>query len=342
MFSIPPLSHDLDASIQQRIDQKTKPRGALGELEALALHLVRLLGGERPVICSPTMLVFAGDHGVAAEGVSIASSDVTQQMVRNFLTGGASINVFCRQAEMALRVIDNGIIEAPEAHPLLVSHRLGAGTQAIHRDQAMTPETVEVGFANSRELINTLANGGCNLVGIGEMGIGNTTPASALMAALTGLPLSVCIGRGTGVSDAQLLRKKEIVRQALQLHAHRLRDPAQALAALGGFEIVGMTGAVLAAAERGMAVVIDGFISTVAALVACALEPHARDYLIFSHSSNERGHVALLDWLEATPILQLNLRMGEGAGAALALPLLRSAVAFYNEMATFEQAGVVV
>lgn len=342
MFSISPLPHDLDAAIQQRIDQKTKPLGALGDMEALALHLARLVGAEAPVVCSPTMLVFAADHGVASEGVSIASSEVTQQMVRNFLAGGASINVFCRQAEMALRVIDNGIIDAPEAHPLLVSHRLGAGTRAIHREAAMTPESVGVGFANSRELINTLADGGCNLIGIGEMGIGNTTPASALMAALTGLPLSICVGRGTGISDAQLLRKKEIVRQALQLHAHRCHDPVQALAALGGFEIVGMTGAVLAAAERGMAVLVDGFISTVAALIACAIAPHARDYLLFSHCSDERGHVALLDWLEAKPILRLNLRMGEGSGAALALPLLRSALAFYNEMATFEQAGVVV
>lgn len=339
---VSPLARTPSTQIQQRIDNKTKPPGALGELEQLATQLALVLGGDTPAIQQPIMLVFAGDHGVAAEGVSIAPSAVTRQMVLNFLAGGAAINVFCRQADMPLQVVDAGILEAVPAQPGLVSQRLGAGTRPLHQEMAMSPDSVIQGLANSAELVNGLADAGCNLIAIGEMGIGNTTSASALMAALTGLPLSVCVGRGTGVSDTVLLRKKQVVQQALRLHAAHLSDPQAALAALGGFEIVAMTGAMLAAARRGMLVLVDGFISTTAALVACSLEPNVRDYLIFSHRSGERGHAALLDWLEARPLLDLGLRLGEGTEAALALPLLRSALAFYNEMASFEQAGVTV
>ncbi|RKR06263.1 nicotinate-nucleotide-dimethylbenzimidazole phosphoribosyltransferase [Kushneria sinocarnis] len=341
-FSIAEPAHDRDEVIRARIDSRTKPPGALGRLEALALQLARLYGNERPQLQQPTMLVFAGDHGVAGEGVSIAGSAVTGQMVRNFLEGGASINAFCRQSDMALRVVDCGMLEPLPTHPMLIDHRLGAGTAPLHREAAMPDSAVARGMANARQLVSDLNDAGCNLIGLGEMGIGNTTSASALMAALTGLPVQACIGRGSGIDDKALLHKQEIVRLALQLHADASGDPRRALAALGGFEIVGMTGAVLAAAERGMGVLVDGFITTVAALVACRIEPAARHYLIFAHCSGEQGHAALLEYLQAQPLLSLELRMGEGAGAALALPLLRSALGFYNDMASFEQAGVVV
>ncbi|OHV11876.1 nicotinate-nucleotide--dimethylbenzimidazole phosphoribosyltransferase [Kushneria phosphatilytica] len=341
-FSIARLAGDRDDDIRARIDSRTKPPGALGQLESLALQLARLYGSESPQLQQPTMLVFAGDHGVTNEGVSIASSAVTGQMVRNFLDGGASINAFCGQSDMALRIVDCGILEPLPAHPMLLDHRLGAGTEPIHLTAAMSEATVARGFANARQLIGELCKAGVNLIGLGEMGIGNTTSASALMAALTGLSSDECIGRGSGIDDKAFLRKQEIVTQALKRHVETFGNPVRMLAALGGFEIVGMTGAVLAAAERRMGVLVDGFITTVAALAACHIEPAARDYLIFAHCSGEKGHAALLNHLSAEPLLSLNLRMGEGSGAALALPLLRSALAFYNEMASFEQAGVVV
>ncbi|NMH64924.1 nicotinate-nucleotide--dimethylbenzimidazole phosphoribosyltransferase [Shewanella salipaludis] len=348
MFNIPALSHAGDAEIQHRIDHKTKPPGALGELEPLALQLARVLGKEAPAIRRPTMLVFAADHGIAAHGVSIAPSAVTTQMVHNFLGGGAAINVFCRQLGYELEVIDCGILEPLPPTPGLVAQRLGAGTGAIHLEAAMTQAQVTQGLALARALVARHHEAGANLIALGEMGIGNTSSAAAVMAALTGLPLTDCVGRGTGIDDAALANKRALLARALALHgdeptsgqAQARPDPLRVLACLGGFEIVQMTGAMLAAAELGMLVLVDGFIATVSALLAVRLNANARDYMIFAHESEERGHKLLLAELGARPLLSLGLRLGEGTGAALALPLVQAAANFYNQMASFDEAGV--
>ena len=349
-FQISPVSKAQDPLIQQKIDLKTKPPGALGQLESLALQIARvqatdLQQTDQPQntvlkIVQPTMLVFAGDHGIAAEGVSIAPSEVTRQMVQNFAHGGAAINVFCRQVGFKLEVIDCGILTPVEGVEGIIDQRLGAGTGAIHLEPAMALETVDKGFAMARDLIERHHQAGCNLVAFGEMGIGNTSAAAAIMAAIMQLDVIDCVGRGTGINSETLERKLMLIELALLLHQSALNGPKSVLACLGGFEIVQMTGAMLAAAERKMLVVVDGFIATAAALVAVQIAPNVRDYLIFAHQSDEQGHQRMLEFLQAKPLLSLGLRLGEGTGAALALPLIQASVNFYNQMASFSDAGI--
>ena len=343
-FQISSVSNAQDPMIQQKIDLKTKPLGALGLLESLALQIARVQGATLPQdtlkIAHPTLLVFAGDHGIAAQGVSIAPSEVTRQMVQNFAHGGAAINVFCRQVGFKLEVIDCGILTPVEGVEGIINQRLGAGTEAIHLAPAMALNTVDKGFVMARDLIERHHQAGCNLIAFGEMGIGNTSAAAAIMAAMMQLDVADCVGRGTGINAETLARKLALIEQALQLHQHALTGPKAVLACLGGFEIVQMTGAILAAAERKMLVVIDGFIATAAALVAVNIAPNVRDYLIFAHQSDEQGHLRMLDFLQAKPLLALGLRLGEGTGAALALPLIQAAVNFYNQMASFSDAGI--
>ncbi|MGI2096653.1 nicotinate-nucleotide--dimethylbenzimidazole phosphoribosyltransferase [Shewanella glacialipiscicola] len=343
-FKISPVSNAQDQMIQQKIDLKTKPLGALGLLESLALQIARVQGATLPQdtlkIAHPTLLVFAGDHGIAAQGVSIAPSEVTRQMVQNFAHGGAAINVFCRQVGFKLEVIDCGILTPVEGVEGIINQRLGAGTEAIHLVPAMALNTVDKGFVMARDLIERHHQAGCNLIAFGEMGIGNTSAAAAIMAAMMQLDVADCVGRGTGINAETLARKLALIEQALQLHQHALTGPKAVLACLGGFEIVQMTGAILAAAERKMLVVIDGFIATAAALVAVNIAPNVRGYLIFAHQSDEQGHLRMLDFLQAKPLLSLGLRLGEGTGAALALPLIQAAVNFYNQMASFSDAGI--
>ena len=343
-FQISPVSNAQDQMIQQKIDLKTKPLGALGLLESLALQIARVQGATLPQdtlkIAHPTLLVFAGDHGIAAQGVSIAPSEVTRQMVQNFAHGGAAINVFCRQVGFKLEVIDCGILTPVEGVEGIINQRLGVGTEAIHLAPAMALNTVDKGFVMARDLIERHHQAGCNLIAFGEMGIGNTSAAAAIMAAMMQLNVADCVGRGTGINAETLARKLALIEQALQLHQHALTGPKAVLACLGGFEIVQMTGAILAAAERKMLVVIDGFIATAAALVAVNIAPNVRDYLIFAHQSDEQGHLRMLDFLQAKPLLALGLRLGEGTGAALALPLIQAAVNFYNQMASFSDAGI--
>ncbi|MCS6123490.1 nicotinate-nucleotide--dimethylbenzimidazole phosphoribosyltransferase [Shewanella baltica] len=349
-FQISPVSKAQDPLIQQKIDLKTKPPGALGQLESLALQIARVQATDSQQtdqpqntvlkIVHPTMLVFAGDHGIAAEGVSIAPSEVTRQMVQNFAHGGAAINVFCRQVGFTLEVIDCGILTPVEGVEGIIDQRLGAGTGAIHLEPAMALETVDKGFAMARDLIERHHQAGCNLVAFGEMGIGNTSAASAIMAAIMQLDVIDCVGRGTGINSETLERKLMLIELALLLHQSALTGPKSVLACLGGFEIVQMTGAMLAAAERKMLVVVDGFIATAAALVAVQIAPNVRDYLIFAHQSDEQGHQRMLEFLQAKPLLSLGLRLGEGTGAALALPLIQASVNFYNQMASFSDAGI--
>ena len=340
-WTILPLDRSPEPVIQQHIDQKTKPLGALGRLEELACQLALIQRQERITIEQPTMLVFAADHGIARHGISIAPSDVTRQMVLNFLGGGAAIICFCREHQIELKVVDAGIL-TPIDDPRLIHQRLGAGTADLSVEPAMSQEQAHLGLQLGSELAKAQIAAGCNLLAFGEMGIGNTTPASALLAALTGIPVAACVGRGTGIDDAQLGRKISLVTQALARVGDG-SDPVRLLAELGGFEIAQITGAMLAAAEQQITMLIDGFIVTSAALLAVKIAPAARDYMIFSHGSSEgSGHGIMLETLKARPLLDLGLRLGEGTGAALALPLLRSACAFYNEMASFASAGVSV
>ncbi|MCY1350121.1 Nicotinate-nucleotide--dimethylbenzimidazole phosphoribosyltransferase [compost metagenome] len=336
---ITPLDNTLRPALQAAIDDKTKPLGALGRLESLALQLGLILGTQRPVLQRPTVIVFAADHGVADAGVSAYPAEVTAQMVRNFLAGGAAINVFSRQHGIALEIVDAGVRVPLPAAPGLVNCRIADGTRNFAQEPAMTPEQAAAAMTAGMARVLRHAQQGCNVIGFGEMGIANTSAAACLMQRLTGLPLADCIGRGTGLDDAGLARKREVLEAALALHADA-QAPLDVLATFGGFEIAMMAGAFLAAAASRMVILVDGFIASAALLVAQRLDPNVLQYCVFTHCSHERGHRALLDHFGAEPLLALDLRLGEGTGAALAWPLLASAVAFLNEMATFSGAGV--
>ncbi|WP_394203211.1 nicotinate-nucleotide--dimethylbenzimidazole phosphoribosyltransferase [Shewanella waksmanii] len=338
MYQIDPIDHQHDEAIQHKIDNKTKPIGALGELENLAMQLAQILG-DPIVIRRPKLLVFAGDHGIAASGVSIVPSEVTTQMVVNFLEGGAAINVFCRQSGFEMEVIDCGIAQQLDM-PGLIDQRLGAGTNPIHRQAAMTIGAVKQGFALAKSRVAHHHAQGTNLLGFGEMGIGNTSSASAIMAAALNIEVADCVGRGTGIDAATLKRKQHLIEEALRIHETSLADPIELLAALGGFEIVQITGAMLAAAELKMVIVVDGFITTAAAIMAVKINPRCRDYMVFAHKSDERGHMLMLEFLQARPLLNLGMRLGEGTGAAMALPVIEAAAGFYNEMASFDDMGI--
>ncbi|WP_299803976.1 nicotinate-nucleotide--dimethylbenzimidazole phosphoribosyltransferase [uncultured Shewanella sp.] len=340
MFDIKAINTEFDEQIQQKIDTKTKPLGALGDLESLALQIARVLGKDKPQITNPKMMVFAADHGIAESGVSIAPSEVTTQMVVNFINGGAAINVFTRQVGFDLEVIDCGILKPIENLEGVINQRLGSGTGPIHKRAAMTLGAVKQGFKMATERVELHHQNGCNLIALGEMGIGNTSSAAAIMSALTGCKVEDCVGRGTGIDAATFKRKKMLVEQALLVHHSELDDPMQVLACVGGFEIVQMTGAMLAAAERNMLIIVDGFIASAAALAAVKINPNVRDYMIFAHQSDEKGHVLMLEFLQAKPLLKLGMKLGEGTGAALALPLIQAATNFYNEMASFEDVGI--
>jgi nicotinate-nucleotide--dimethylbenzimidazole phosphoribosyltransferase len=340
-FHIEPTHNEpLQAALVSQINQKTKPLGALGRLETLALQLGLVQKTERPTLQQPTMLVFAGDHGIVAEGVSPYPQAVTAQMVLNFLNGGAAINVFARQHGFDLHVVDSGVNAVFQPHPLLIDAKLGMGTENFRHQPAMTTEQCAQAIARGAQIARDAIAQGCNVLALGEMGIGNTSSASCLMSVLCGLPMHQCVGRGTGLSDKGLQHKLSVLTSALQTHHVSADDPLQALAVFGGFEIAMMVGALLAAAEARATLLIDGFIATSALLVASKLYPQVIDYCVFAHCSDESGHSMMLAHLNAQPLLHLSLRLGEGTGAVLAYPLLQSAVAFLNEMASFESAGV--
>ena len=328
-----------DESLAVRLDAaiaaKTKPPGSLGMLEPLAKQIGLIQCTLQPSIWRPAILVFAGDHGVVEEGVSIYPQSVTWQMVENFLSGGAAINVFARQAGCELRVIDAGVNHNFGPCEGLVDAKIAYGTRNFAKEPAMTREQCRHAMARGAALVADLPG---NLAGFGEMGIGNTTAASALMHKLTGLPLTECVGAGAGTTAGGLEHKRAVIERAVDLHG--ALAPLDALATFGGFEIAMMVGAMLEAARRRMIVLIDGFIVTSALLAAARLEPAVLDYCVFSHCSDERGHRQMLAQLGAQPLLQLGLRLGEGSGCALALPLVQAAVNFLCEMATFDSARI--
>jgi nicotinate-nucleotide--dimethylbenzimidazole phosphoribosyltransferase len=335
--SVAPVDARLGEVARERLDSLTKPRGSLGRLEELAVRVVTITGNPMPRLERPVIFTLAGDHGVATEGVSAYPQVVTAQMVENLARGGAAVNVLARHVGARLVVADLGVA-APLADDLEVVRRpVAAGTRSITRGPAMTRDEAALAVVTGAALVDGAAP---DCIGTGEMGIGNTTAASALTVALTGADPAMVTGRGTGVSDDAWVRKVEAVRRAVATNRVDPGDALGALAALGGFEIAGLVGVVLAGAARRMPVVLDGFIATAAALVAVRLAPAARDYLIASHRSAEPGHVRLLETLGLAPYLELGMRLGEGTGAALGIGLVRAALACYREMATFEDAGV--
>ncbi|SRR5690554_249650 len=330
----------LKPALQHKIDHKTKPLGALGQLEEVALRLGLIQQTLTPHLKRPALVIFAADHGLAASGVSLYPPEVTAQMVYNFLNGGAATNVFARQLGFALQVVDAGVnADFPEDLP--IRHcKLGYGTANCLRQPAMTAEQVISGLETGRQIAHEEVAAGSNLLAFGEMGIGNTSAAALITHLLADIPLADCTGRGTGLDDAGLAHKQAILQQVVDRLADQPRDVLTVLSEVGGFEVVMMTGAMLGAAEKGAAILVDGFIATAALLAAMKIAPEVRDYAFFGHCSQEGGHAHLLAHLQARPLLQLELRLGEGSGAVLAYSLLQAACGFLNEMASFEEAGV--
>ncbi|WP_295990097.1 nicotinate-nucleotide--dimethylbenzimidazole phosphoribosyltransferase [Rugamonas sp.] len=326
----------LAAQLDRAINNKTKPLGSLGALESLAKQIGLIQQTRALTLTEPAILVFAGDHGVVAEGVSAYPQDVTWQMVENFLAKGAAINVFARQNGCELQIIDAGVNHDFGPRHGLIDRKLAHGTHNFAHQPAMSAAICAAAIAAGMDLVDKLEG---NVIGFGEMGIGNTTAAAALMHKLTGIPVALCVGAGTGLDGEGILRKQRVIEAAVARHASA-NEALDVLATFGGLEIAMMTGAMLKAAQRRMVLLIDGFIVTSALLVAARLQPAILDYCVYSHCSDENGHRRMLDHLRAQPLLQLGLRLGEGTGCALALPLLHAAVNFVNQMATFESAQV--
>ncbi len=338
-FVINPLSEKLSLSLQKKIDQKTKPLGALGQIETLALQIGRCQNTLTPCLNNPTLLIFAGDHGIVEAGVSAYPQVVTAQMITNFLSGGAAISVFARQHQLKLLIVDAGVNANLPDHPQLINAKINFGTHNFLSNVAMTSEACNKALKAGAEIVSQQHKMNCNVIGFGEMGIGNTSSAALLMHCLTKIPLDQCAGRGTGLNDEQFQLKLTLLQQALNTHKNIL-SPLAVLNTFGGYEIAMMVGAYLKAAELGMLIMVDGFIASSALLVAYQLYPQILAYCVFSHVSNEQGHLALLNYFNVKALLNMDLRLGEGSGIGLAYPLLQSAVIFLNEMATFSEAGV--
>ncbi|TBU93430.1 nicotinate-nucleotide--dimethylbenzimidazole phosphoribosyltransferase [Phytopseudomonas dryadis] len=335
-----PLDPVARRKAEARQRQLTKPSGSLAQLEQLAIQLAALQGRERPGVERLWIAIFAADHGVVAEGVSAYPQAVTGQMLRNFVGGGAAISVLARQLGATLEVTDLGTALPLEPLPGVRHLQVGAGTQNFLRGPAMTPAQALIALQAGRDSVIRAAGEGAELFIGGEMGIGNTTSATALACALLGCPVADLVGPGTGLDARGVQRKSEVIEAALALHREAAGQPVEILRRLGGFEIASLTGAYLACAQQGVAALVDGFICSVAALLAVQLNPACRDWLLFAHQSAEPGHRRVLAELQARPLLQLGLRLGEGSGAAMAVPILRLACALHNDMATFAEAAV--
>ena len=338
-FHIEPLSAELVEQLHQKINNKTKPLGSLGLLERLALRVGQIQGTLTPTLTRPAVLVFAGDHGVVAEGVSPYPQEVTRQMVLNFLAGGAAINVFARQHNMELFVVDAGVNGDFPDHPRLLKRKVARGTNNFLREPAMSPEQCEQAIATGADVVRQMRQDGSNVLICGEMGIGNTSSASIILSQLGDFPVENCVGPGAGLTNPGVKKKIDILQAAIT-HHHLGDNPFQVLTTFGGLEIAMICGAYLQAAQERMVILVDGFISTSALLVASRLYPAVLDYCVFGHQSEEPGHRKMLELLHGEPLLRLNMRLGEGTGAVVAYPLLESAVRFLNEMASFESAGV--
>jgi nicotinate-nucleotide--dimethylbenzimidazole phosphoribosyltransferase len=326
--------------ISEKINNKTKPLRALGMLEKLAFQIASVQNTLFPKLEKPHIIVFAGSHGIAAKGVSAYPSEVTPQMVLNFMNGGAAINVFTRQHDIQLLLVDAGVDYDFEKSEKLIDAKINHGTKNFLEQPAMTAEECSQCFEKGAELVRQVKATGCNVIGFGEMGIGNTSSAALIMSKLLGIPIEDCVGRGTGLDDQQLSQKIVILREALKIHQNAGSDPVTVMQSFGGFEIAMMCGAMMEAAKHNMIILVDGFIASASYLSAFQMFPAIKNNAVFCHQSDEKGHRLLLNALEAEPVLKLDLRLGEGTGCALAYPILASAVAFFNEMASFESAGV--
>lgn len=337
--AISPVDRQAMAQAQERLDSLTKPLGALGLLEEMAKRLCGIQGSLEPAVTRKTILTFAGDHGVVVEGVSAVPAEVTQQMVANFLAGGAGVNVLANHVGAEVRVIDVGVA-VPMSAAGLIEAKVRPGTANIRLGPAMSEaEALAALGVGVRVAADAIADG-AQILGTGEMGIGNTTSAAALFAAFLELPAGQITGRGTGISEQALSHKIRVVEDAVVVNRERCRTPLSTLAALGGLEIAAITGMVLEACRQRRPVVVDGFISSAAALTAIEMEPMVRDYCFFSHMSAEQGHRLFFEKLGITPILHLGLRLGEGTGAALAMNLIDAGAKILTQMATFAEAGV--
>jgi nicotinate-nucleotide--dimethylbenzimidazole phosphoribosyltransferase len=332
------MEKTMKEALQHKIDFKTKPLGSLGKLERTAVKIGLIQESLTPVLSKPTHIVFAADHGLADEGVSPYPKEVTYQMVMNFVGGGAAINVFCRQHNIALKVVDAGVDYDFASTLNVINAKMGPGTKNILKEPAMTVELCRQTMEKGRQIVDAEHAGGCNIISFGEMGIGNTSSASLLMSAYMGLAIEDCTGRGTGHDDEGLRKKTRILKEAKAKHV--VSGAVEVLATYGGFEIAMMCGAMLQAKKNGMVIVVDGFITTSALLAAYHMDNTVLDNCVFAHCSGEKGHKAMLEYLGAEPLVDLGMRLGEGTGAAVVYPLVQSAVLFLNEMASFESAGV--
>lgn len=338
-FHINQVSTEMKATLEGVINNKTKPLGSLGVLENLAVQIGCIQKSSKPKLSKPTIVVFAADHGIAKEGVSPYPQEVTYQMVLNFLNGGAGINVFARQNNIQIKIVDAGVNFDFSFHPNLIKAKIGYGTKSYLWEPAMSEKECVDAIAKGAEIVAKIHAEGCNVIGFGEMGIGNTSSASLLMSLFCNIPLEECIGRGTGLTDEGLKKKISILSQAKKKH-HIEKTSVDILKTFGGFEITMMCGAMLKAAELGMVILIDGFIATAALIAAKNINLSVTEYCVFCHQSDEQGHKRMLTYLGVQPLLQLGMRLGEGTGAAVAYPIVQAAVNFINEMASFESAGV--
>jgi len=330
---------DFSTLLQEKIDSKTKPLGSLGTLETLAFQMATVFETLNPEIINPNIVVFAADHGIANHGVSAYPQDVTRQMVANFLEGGAAINVFCNQNNIKLSIVDAGVNYDFPTNANLIHAKIAKGTQSFLHIPAMSETELQLCFEKGKSVVEEIANSGSNCIGFGEMGIGNTSTASVLMSLLTGLPIEDCVGKGTGVENEKLLQKQNILKKAIENYSGQA-ELKQQLAYFGGFEIVQIASAMLTAFENKMLILVDGFICSTAFLIAFKMNPDIKQNAVFCHCSAEKAHDKLLNYLNAKPILNLDLRLGEGTGCAIAFPILKSAETFLNDMASFESAGV--
>lgn len=339
-FDIQYIFNDLlKEAIQSKIDNKTKPIGALGTLEEIALQIGMIQNTDQPSLSNPTIIVCAGDHGIAKKGeVNPYPQEVTAQMVYNFLNESAAINVFCKQNNIDLKIVDAGVNHDFKGIPGLIDAKIGFGTKNYQERPAMNIEQCSLAIKKGADIVTETYNTGCNVIGFGEMGIGNTSSASLLMSYYTRIPIAECVGSGTGLDVEAVKIKQEILSKAYDKHTPS--TGIEVLMYYGGFEMAMITGAIFRAAELKMTIIIDGFIVTASLLAAYDIHPDVLDYCIFSHTSGEQGHQKMLDFLKKKPLINLGMRLGEGTGVAIAYPIIKSAVAFLNTMASFESAGV--
>ncbi len=324
--------------LQHKIDTRTKPLGSLGKLEKIALKIGTIQQTLTPELKNPAMLVFAADHGIVEEGVSPCPKEMTWQVVINFVNGGAGISVFCRQHDFHLRVIDGGVDYDFDKNLPVENRKIARGTKNMLHEPAMSVELCKKAMEVGAECVREEAERGCNIIGFGEMGIANTSPASLLLHKYTGLPLEECVGRGAGLKEDGVRHKYEVLKQVSE--KYNPKTPLEILATFGGIEIAMICGAVLEAKRQNMLIVADGFITSSGFLAAYEMQPDVLDNIIFSHQSNERGHKAMVEYMKGNPILHLDLRLGEGTGVPLVYPILQSALIFLNEMAGFDEVDV--